>query len=299
MATSNNNTNCIGLSRYDSSQNGQVNVYRIEDTDRPASFPHVRRDFYKIELMTQAQGVLGYANQRVTVSGSVLIFVSPLIPYSWERIAGHEMGFVCLFRKEFISSQLRAGPMANSPLFSVGPSPIVFPESAVVQRLSNIFGQMMAEMVSGYVNKADLLRNYVQLIIHEGLKAAPAVPAYRVDSVARISAMFVDLLNRQFPIASPRHTLRLRNASEFARMIGVHANHLNKALKAVTHKTTTEHITEKIVEEAKALLGHSDWSVADIGYCLGFEHTTNFNSFFKKHTHLPPGKYRRQAIAIS
>jgi AraC family transcriptional activator of pobA len=145
-----------------------------------------------------------------------------------------------------------------------------------------------------------LMRTYIQTIIHESLKLVPAAPSYQPGtSAARLSASFLELLDRQFPIASPQHTLPLRNANEFARQLAVHTNHLNKALREVTGQTTTAHIAAKIVAEAQALLQHSDWSLAEIGYCLGFEHASNFNLFFKKHTGQSPSRYRRQPRVFS
>jgi AraC family transcriptional activator of pobA len=42
------------------------------------------------------------------------------------------------------------------------------------------------------------------------------------------------------------------------------------------------------VQEARALLQHTDWPVNLIGYCLGFEEPAHFSHFFKKNTGLPP-----------
>ena len=177
---------------------------------------------------------------------------------------------------------------------------MLFPPPEVVARLSTIFEQLLAEMQADYAHKHDLLRTYVQLILHESLKLAPAAPAYELGTAAaRLTTLFLDLLDQQFPLASPQHTIPLKNANEFARRLAVHTNHLNKALKEVTGKTTTAHIAEKLVGEAKALLHHSSWSLAEIGYCLGFGHASNFNSFFRKHTGQPPHHHRRQAAALS
>lgn len=266
----------------------------------PVSFPHIRRDFYKIKLLDNAQGILSYADRRVEVQACALVLANPLIPYSWERTAGRETGYACLFTEEFITQQLKTASVASSPLFRVGGTPVLFPPPEVVRRLSGLFEELMAEIQSVYVHKYDLLRNYVQLILHEALKLALAAQPYQPGtSAGRLSALFLDLLERQFPLASPQHSLPLRNANEFARQLAVHTNHLNKALREQTGKTTSEHIAEKLVAEARALLRHSNWSLAEIGHCLGFEHTSNFNSFFKKHTGQPPHHYRRQPPVFS
>ncbi len=99
-------------------------------------------------------------------------------------------------------------------------------------------------------------------------------------------------MERQFPIDSPENILTLKSPADFAQNLSVHVNHLNRAVKEVTGKTTTNHIADRIVKEAKALLVHTDWNVSEIAYSLGFEYPTYFNNFFKKHTELSPKSLR-------
>lgn len=65
-------------------------------------------------------------------------------------------------------------------------------------------------------------------------------------------------------------------------------DYLNCAVKEVTGKTTTTYISERIVNEAKAILQHSDWNVSEISYALGIEYPTYFNNYFKKQTGTGP-----------
>lgn len=279
---------------------GQVAIYRIGEVAQPVSFPHIRRDFYKIKLLSNAQGILSYANQRVEVQSCALVFVNPLIPYSWKRTAGSETGYACLFTDEFITQQLKTASVAGSPLFRAGGSPVLFPPPEVVSRLNSLFEHCLVEIQSSYVHKYDLLRTYLQLILHESLKLVAQPPLHQPGtSAARLSSLFLELLERQFPLLSPHRPLPLKTAQEFAQQLAVHPNHLTKALKEATGLTTTGHIAGKLVAEAKALLRNSNWSVAEIGYCLGFEHASNFNSFFKKRTGQPPNQYRRSPQALS
>lgn len=278
----------------------QVGIYRIEDFAPADSFPHLRRDFYKIKLLCEAQGIISYADKTVAVQGPALVFANPLIPHSWERLGGQPTGYACLFTEEFMTQQLKTTSVAGSPLFRVGGTPVLFLPPAVVGRLRNLFELLLAEMQSSYSHKYDLLRTYIQTIIHESLKLAPAAPPYQPGtSAVRLSTLFLELLDRQFPIASPQHPLPLRNANEFARQLAVHPNHLNKVLREVTGQTTTAHIAAKVAAEAQALVRHTNWSLTEIGYCLGFEHVSNFSLFFKKHTGQTPSCYRQQLRVLS
>jgi AraC-like DNA-binding protein len=152
---------------------------------------------------------------------------------------------------------------------------------------------MLEEIESDYIYKYDLLRNYVNLIVHEALKLTPADSFFKHGNASsRIATLFMGLLERQFPIASPNYALKLKTATDYASRLSVHVNHLNRAVKETTGKTTSMHIAERVAKEAKALLRYTDWNIADIAYSLGFEYPAYFNNFFKKQTALNPKAFR-------
>ena len=146
----------------------------------------------------------------------------------------------------------------------------------------------MSEMETDYAHKYDLQHNYVMLLIHEAQKMQAADTYVRYGNAsARISSLFLELLERQFPIDSPLQVFQLRTATDYAVRLSIHVNHLNRAVKETTGKTTTEHIAARIVSEATALLKHTNWSVAEIAFSLGFEYPAYFNNFFKKQAGVP------------
>jgi AraC-like DNA-binding protein len=112
----------------------------------------------------------------------------------------------------------------------------------------------------------------------------------------RITALFLELLESQFPIDDVRNVLKLRTPSDFANQLHMHVNHLNRALKKTTQKTTTQIIAERILAESKILLHDSNRNVSEIAYALGFTEVAHFNNFFKKHTHTSPLKFRNVSI---
>jgi len=156
---------------------------------------------------------------------------------------------------------------------------------------------MLNEIQSEYVYKFDLLRNYTSLILHEAMKMQPADSYFKHHNASsRITSLFLELLERQFPIDTPHHVLQLKTPTDFANRLSVHVNHLNRSVKEATGKTTTEHISERIVKEAKALLHHTDWNVSEIAYSLGFEYPSYFNNFFRKQTSQTPSSFRSLVV---
>jgi AraC family transcriptional activator of pobA len=279
---------------------GQFNVYRVGEFSPEISFPPNRRDFYKISLVVKGEGIISYADKMIHIKDNAISFTNPMIPYSWEKLSDHPSGYFCMFTEAFIDYDLKGETLSESPLFKISGNHVLLPDQRSMELLTGIFEQMLTEMESSYKNKYELLRSYVQIIIHEALKIDPPDAHFKAGtSPARISEIFLELLERQFPITSPQHTIRFKNANEFASQLSVHTNHLNRSLKETTGKTTTEHIAERMIREAKALLLHSNWDIAEIGYGLGFGHASNFNIFFKKQTGQTPNQFRRQSVVIS
>lgn len=104
--------------------------------------------------------------------------------------------------------------------------------------------------------------------------------------------LFIDLLERQFPIDENYQKIMLRSASDFAKQMNIHVNHLNRAIKEIYQKTTSQIIAERILQEAKILLKHSVWNIAEIAYALGFTEDTYFINFFKKQAQISPLRFR-------
>ena len=114
-------------------------------------------------------------------------------------------------------------------------------------------------------------------------------------AASRLAAQFVQVLEQQFPISSPAWPLLLHIAEALAARLGGHVNYLNRALQQVTGRTTSALLAERVAQEAKALLRHSDRSIADISDSVSFANPTYFAHFFRKHTSTSPKAFRQQA----
>lgn len=278
----------------DSSHLKQFNIYRREDnTCSITSLQPNRRDFYKISLITKGRGKLSYGDKTIHIEDRAILFANPTIAYAWEPMTDVQEGYFCLFTEDFVGTVLKTGSVAQSPLFKVGGNHVLVPDDTTTQLLVSVFEKMMEEMQSNYINKYELLRSYVQIVMHEAMKVQPAENITNAgNSTLRTYNSFIQLLEAQFPIDSPTQNIKLRNANEFADRLSIHTNHLNKVLKETTGKTTSQLIASRIIKEAKALLRYSNWDISQIAYSLGFDHPANFHIFFKRETGQTPKQTR-------
>ncbi|TWI95101.1 transcriptional regulator, AraC family [Mucilaginibacter frigoritolerans] len=269
--------------------------FKVHELPASADLPvsRGRRDFYKMGLVTGDMTVY-YGDRILEIKDTVLFFVNPNVPHSVVRRSKHTTGYSCLFTETFITSSERTGILKNSPLFHIGDAPVIPLNSEQALFMTGIFQKMLAVHSGDYHYKGELIRSCIELIIHEALRIQPSQNISQFKNAAtRITHLFMDLLERQFPIERSAEPLRLRTAQDFALSLSVHTNYLNRSVKEVTGKPTSVHIAERITAEAKALLQHTDWSVADIAYALGFEYPTYFNNYFKRVTGTTPKSIRK------
>lgn len=271
------------------SELGHFNVFNLQPY-AGKSVPYKKREFYKI-MLVKGNSKVHFADQVIEIKKQALSFSNPQIPYKWEHLDNIRDGYFCIFNDNFF---YQFGQLTRYSVFQPGHNHIFELTDAQAKKVAPIYERMFDEIASDYIHKYDVLRNLVFELIHFGMKMQPAtsLSKEKMDAGKRISLLFMELLERQFPIDESHQNMQLRTASDFAGQLAVHVNHLNRAVKKTSGKTTTELIADRKLREAKILLKQSAWNVSEIAYALGFTEATHFNNFFKKHTKINPSQFR-------
>ena len=82
------------------------------------------------------------------------------------------------------------------------------------------------------------------------------------------------------------------SVSDYAQILQVTPNYLNKAVKSHTHRTAIDWIEIARLNTAKQLLKDKSISIVDVARLSGLEDQSYFSRFFKKKTGLTPSQFR-------
>ncbi len=96
--------------------------------------------------------------------------------------------------------------------------------------------------------------------------------------------LFKEMLDNQFQ--------KQKLVRHFAKQLSVTEKRLNLATSKILGKSPKQMIDERIMLEAKRLLAHTNESVKEIGFSLGFDEPTNFIKYFRKHNHSTPVEFK-------
>ncbi len=85
------------------------------------------------------------------------------------------------------------------------------------------------------------------------------------------------------------------NIDFYAGKLGISSKRLNQILKEKLDKTGTQILHDRIILEAKRRMIHTDVTIKEIAYDLGFSDRPYFSRFFKKQTGQTPEEFQKVA----
>lgn len=278
---------------------GDLGHFNVFDTrkfyftgSKKSGMSYDRRLYYKISLI-RGKNLVEFADKTVLIEKQGILFATPRIPYRYTPQNSDQGGLFCVFTREFMSRSKTGLLIDELPIYQPTSDFVYHLDDEQYAEMESILRKMDKELSSDYAYKYDLIRNYVLELIHAGQKLKPMDHTMNTHNAAgRISSLFIELLERQFPVENISQVIQLKSPVDFANTLGIHINHLNKVLKETTGRSTTEIVQGRILEEAKILLRQTSWNVSEIAFTLGFDEVAHFSNFFKKHTRLSPLKYR-------
>jgi AraC family transcriptional regulator, transcriptional activator of pobA len=282
-------------------ENWTIRVFNREQYDCRNYLSPNRREFYKALLVTKGSGVFTMGLHTYYINEPTLLYIHPNDIISWKNLSEGEVGgYYVLFRKDFVSQhpQLKAA-IDKFKLFSQKEKSVLRLTEADANKLSEYFAKMQEEESTGGAYKEDAIQVFLQLMMVESMKIANYPKPDGVSEDYSHIYKFFDLLEKEISGINYTTPIRIKTAKEFAANLNVHPNYLNALLKKHTGQNASTHIRNRILDEAKALLIQTDWTLQDISYSIGFAEQPSFNLFFKKKYGLYTNRISKEFLSIS
>ncbi|EJL74185.1 helix-turn-helix domain-containing protein [Chryseobacterium populi] len=219
-----------------------------------------------------------------SISESTLMILPPYKIRTMETFSDDIEGYYCHFPDELLSRDtgfknlmeiLNYLDLRNDHRI---PVPVQVKENILflLERMKELYKQ----------NEISLLSSYLQTFLAEIKAIIQELPPIVLNANETTAFHFRKKVTQ--------HINTVHSIREYAEMLNVSPNHLNKSVKMAVGKTASAIISETLTMEAKSLLSNTDLSIADIAFSLGIEDPSYFARFFKKHTGNSPNQYRKR-----
>ena len=246
--------------------------------------PHFH-DFFQVSLV-QGTGTVMHDFREYRVQGETLFFLSPGQVHSIRTDRALD-GVIISFSQSFYDhTAAPPSDLLDLPFFfSVEGAPLLPIPKRDDFRITQAVAEIREEFTLAAPFAAQSIRAWLRILF---------IRATRLHQLKHpvVEASASSRLVRQFHLSVERHFREEFTLADYGRELGVTANHLNDVVRRETKHSAGGLVRQRRLLDAKRLLSHSDLSVSEIGYQVGFQDPSYFSRFFRKGTGFAPATFR-------
>jgi AraC family transcriptional regulator, transcriptional activator of pobA len=285
-------------------------INRLEDYQDKIQFPlppH-RKQVYDFLFLTKGITQRSKALNPYRIGQNTFFFLPAFQITNHDFMSEDIEGFYCHFNFDiFTNHLLQHNILQNFPFLQFISNPLVEIEESAKTNILHIFKrleseyQRMSDVGFGVSQSSNRnLKSEIQnpkpdldIIIIYLLALFTEVNRFYTPSVLQKKTTAL-MITQQFKDALSNHIYEKRLVSEYADLLMVSPNHLNKCVKKATGFSAQDLLNEMIILEAKVLLKQTDYPINEIAHKLSQQNHSDFSRFFKSKTGITPKEYKQQ-----
>lgn len=247
--------------------------------------PPTRAKSHTLIYLTSGIATLKVGANRVELQQNECLVVPAGQVFSYDKYEVNT-GFLCNVSHDFLVGKMGSNELlAGFEFLTVWGNPIIRPNAQTATYLTHGFQRIFDAYLADGLAQTQLIQAYFLSLLCELQTAYQPLSTHANKTAVTLSNRFKELLHK--------HISTTHSVAEYASLLNVSPNHLNKTIKLITHKTTSQWIGETLVTESKVLLAQTNNSVGEIAASLGVHDSSYFSRLFKKHEGMTPLAYRK------
>lgn len=265
----------------------QFHINRLEDVIAHMTFPFPphRQTVYDFVLLIQGTSTRSKGLDKYEFCADTFFFLPAYQISTHEIISTDAKGFYCHFDMEIFNGKwMKPDMLTEFPFLQFNGNPLIKVDEISRHHIVNILHRLEREYTQDDKFDLDIIRANLLALLLEVKKFA------KQEKITENSAFRI---TQQYKNKLARYIYEKHSVAEYASMLAVSPNHLNKCVKATTGKSAQELLSEMILLEAKVLLKQTSLTINEIAWKIGKEDPSDFIRFFKSKTNLTPTEYRK------
>ncbi len=261
---------------------------RIENYRQHMIFPlspH-RKTVYDFVYLTKGHSIRSKGLDNYEFSAHSFFFLPAYQITAHEWMSEDAEGYFCHFDAQIIHKNFSKHDFSNEfPFMHFAGDPIVRTNAEFLPLVRPVFQKLEAEYEQNLPFKLDLVSFALLALFTELKRFTHSQATVHENSALRITRNYKDALSQ--------HIYQKQAVSEYADLLAVSPNHLNKCVKSVTGKAAQDLLNDMILLEAKVLLRQSDLPISEIAYRITKQNPSDFTRFFRTKTGFTPKEYKK------
>lgn len=251
-----------------------------------ADQPH-RHDYYTVLLVEQAAGSHIIDYKSYPFREKEVHFVSPGQVHQVAATARPNGWFFTFSRAFLVENNIPESFISNINLFKAfGEAPPLSLDEVTFDRLASIIAEMKACLPHEFTYRNRAIGALLQLFLIY-CNNSSSIDSNQLDEDNSNVCII-----RDFKHLVDNNYTQWHKVNDYANQIHITSKHLSQTVKNYTGKSAKEVIQDRLVLEAKRLLLHTNLSIKEIAYKIGFVEPLHFSGFFKKQVAISPTQFR-------
>ncbi|MBM1107338.1 AraC family transcriptional regulator [Aurantibacter crassamenti] len=259
-------------------------INRVDDISDKKSFhvlPH-RKTYHDFFFLTKGTSKRSKGLNSYVINAPAIFFLPAYQITEHKMISEDAEGFYCHFHEKIFDIFPKILLSEQYGFFQYQSNPVLQLQPNTKQVVENILERLFLLYRKEEYNK-NLFSLYLMAMFEE-------LKAVSVHTVAKNRKSNYEITKR-YKHALTKHIYEFQNISDYANLLNVTPNYLNKCVKTAIDKTAQDLLKEMLILEAKTLIQHSELNISEIAVKLCDQTPSNFARFFKKQTGLSPKEY--------
>ena len=262
-------------------------INKIEDARSKIHFPlppH-RKVVYDFIFLTRGSTLRSKALNPYSIGENTFFFLPAYQITHHEFMSEDVEGYFCHFNFEMLTNHLpQHNILRDFPFLQFIGNPIIQIDLSVTPFIINILKRLEFAYVEDETAHFDIFAIYLLTLFTEVRRFYNPIASGKKNTALMITQNFKDALSR--------HIYQKQKVIDYAELLNVSPNHLNKCIKAATGQSAQDILNDMIILEAKVLLKQTDMQISEIAYKLSQQNHSDFSRFFKSKTGMSPKEYK-------
>ncbi|MEO0338007.1 MAG: AraC family transcriptional regulator [Bacteroidota bacterium] len=278
-------------------QDAPFAIHNLADLHQTVPFksPIFRTNYYSFVFIKNGKGNYTTDEQTFEYGPRTVYFTNP------GHLKGFEMyeleeAYIITLSEAFLKENVHADIFQEFPFLLAETVPPQTLSEAEFKESETLYLQILKEYHGTSTFKYRMIGNlFVVLLLKIKERFwSDYQPIDEGDRSSQIVKNFKEALEAHYKDLAAGKMDYQYQAQDYAKLQQLNPNYFSQVIKSKTGKSISQWMAEKTIAQANAFLKHSQLSIKEIAYRLGYVETAHFSNFYKKHTQMTASKYRKQ-----
>ena len=263
-------------------------INRLEDVINKLRFPIAphRKTVYDFFFLSEGKSIRSKGLHKYEFGENHFFFLPAYQISTHELVSLDSKGFFCHFSIDVFSKLFGHSKFLDEFDFwqSLG-NPLVKIDTFQKDLVVHILERLLKEYESNHSLNLNLIASYLFTLFTELNIYSQKAESNTKNAAQKITEKYKNLLSQ--------YIYKTNKVSDYAEMLSISTDHLNKCVKATLGKTSQEILAEMVILEAKVMLRQTNLSISAIAFKFSETNPSDFTRFFRIKTGYSPKEFRK------